>query len=333
MTDIRSNIYEQVKWGHVLVFMYKLKQNNIKAERVKAFIFILICFFTDSIGWADSVPINNTVSLSGAITIAGTGDSQSVLREMAKAFKLVHPDVTVTIPDSIGSSGGIKALTAGKADLARVARPLKTSETDKNKNLTYHQFGWSPVVCVVHPSVMDINSISYTQIVSIYSGKTIRWEQIGVRSNKIYPIAREDGDSSFREINKYIPGFSDIESMRAQVMFTTPETVQALIEHQGTIGFLPLSEARKTNLRILSLNGIDAESQSVQDQSYPLQVPLALVSNGNPSGLNKAFIDFIHSRQGQDILFKHGTFPMTSEKYRSTVQAQTKYESGVTKKQ
>ena len=49
------------------------------------------------------------------LTIPGTGDSQDVLRLLAERFQRDNPDVTVEIPDSVGSTGGIRLVQIGRA--------------------------------------------------------------------------------------------------------------------------------------------------------------------------------------------------------------------------
>ena len=68
----------------------------------------------------------------GSLVIPGTGDSQELLQELARAFEHSHPGAKIEIPESIGSSGGIKNVIAGKAVLARVA--LKTWGSTKDSD-------------------------------------------------------------------------------------------------------------------------------------------------------------------------------------------------------
>ena len=72
------------------------------------------------------------------IVIAGTGDSQSLLRVLAGDFEKSHPGTAIEIPDSIGSGGGIKATAMGKCDLGREARGIKDKE--KKYGLKYRLF-------------------------------------------------------------------------------------------------------------------------------------------------------------------------------------------------
>ena len=99
------------------------------------------------------------------IIIGGTGDSQELLRSLASAFEKSPGGGAIEVPDSIGSGGGIKALIAGKIDLARVARPLK--EGEEKLGLVYLSFAMNPVVFVIHPGLTGIDSITTEQIIGI----------------------------------------------------------------------------------------------------------------------------------------------------------------------
>ena len=49
------------------------------------------------------------------IVIDGTGDSQQLLRILAKAFEQANPGTEVVVPDSVGSSGGVRSLLKGNS--------------------------------------------------------------------------------------------------------------------------------------------------------------------------------------------------------------------------
>lgn len=242
------------------------------------------------------------------IIVGGTGDSQELMRALAKALIEKLGSGIIEVPDSIGSKGGIRAVAEGQIDLARVARPLK--EDEKKLGLTYELFAKSPVVIAVNPSVADINNITTEQLIGIYSGKIKDWSQLGIGAGKIYPITRESGDSSLAVLEGKIPGFADINAPAVKVIYTTPETVAALTEHKGTIGYIPLSMAVGKQLRILKVNGVYPSSENVLDGKYEITVPLGIVYKEQPKGLAKSFIDFIYSKEGQKIITRMGAIPV-----------------------
>lgn len=242
------------------------------------------------------------------ITIAGTGDNQDLLRALAKAMLGTIEGGRIDVPETIGSTGGIRALQAGKTDLARIARDLSDEET--KAGLTAVLFAKAPIVFVVHPSVTGIDNISSQDIVGIYSGRIAKWEQLGAKEGRIYAVTRESGDASLRALNALLPGFADIKEPNAKVIYTTPEARDALVGHRNTFGFLPTSTAAGTDLRILSVDGIAPSAESVRNGSYKLVVPFSLVYKDPPTGLAKRFVDFLFTKEAQDIMVKTPVMPV-----------------------
>ena len=270
---------------------------------------VLLMSFTAINAKEVNVPDNNSLP---KIVIAGTGDNQAVMRALAEAFtEKSGGNCLIEVPDSVGSTAGIKAVVAGKADLARVARPLKSNE--RGLNLTCKMFASTPVVFVVHPDVKDINNITTGQILGIYSGKITNWKELGAKPGKIYPLIREPGDSALTVLNKQLPGFADINSPTGKVMYLTPETVTALQEHKQTIGFLPMSATVNTNLRILKLNGIEPSNEKILSGEYNCLIPFSIVYKDSPSELAGKFIEFLYSEDARKIMEKMGTVPVNAE--------------------
>jgi phosphate transport system substrate-binding protein len=245
------------------------------------------------------------------IIITGTGDSYDLLRALAKAMMEKNGGGRIVLPESIGSAAGIKAVIAGKADMARIARPLKDSE--KELGLVSEVFAHTPVVFAVNPDVNGIDNITTEQILGIYSGKITNWSELGAQEGKIYPLIREQGDSALRVLNEMLPGFADVNNPYAKVVYLTPEAVDTLQEHKHTIGFVPLSAVINTNLKVLKLNGIEPSNEKVLNGEYKLLIPLGIACKGQPQGLSKKFIDFLYSEDAKKIIKIMGAVPVSNE--------------------
>lgn len=245
------------------------------------------------------------------IIIGGTGDSQELLRLLALAFKKKSGGGEIEVPDSIGSSGGIKALLAGKIDMARVARRL-TKEEEK-LGLVYLPLAQNPVVFVLHPDIADIDNITTAQIIGIYSGQITSWNQLdsNLKPGRLYPVTRESGDSSRTVLNENLTGFKDIKVKEpvAKIVYSTPKTVEVLARYKATVGFLPMSAATGTNLRVLKLDGIYPTAENVRSGRYTLAGDNGLVYKGKLDGLGKRFVDFIHNETGRRIIIESGAIP------------------------
>lgn len=136
------------------------------------------------------------------LTVPGTGDGIVVLQAVAKAFNQAHPEHNVTIPPSIGSSGGAKAVGKGHAPLGRVARPLKDKE--KPYGLTYTPIFSFPIVFAVNEGVA-VDGLTSAQVTAIYDGTATNWNEVGGNDAKIRVVRREDGDSSMKVLKKHFP--------------------------------------------------------------------------------------------------------------------------------
>ena len=242
------------------------------------------------------------------IIVGGTGDSQKLLRVIAKTLEKKLIGGKIEIPDTVGSSGGIKALVAGRIDLARVARPILQNE--EKYNLTYLLFAKNPVVFVTHPSVSKITNLKFSDILKIYSGQINNWENVGDKKHKIYPVTREPGDASVKILTKVFPNFK-VNDNAVKVIFSNPATIDALVKNEHTIGFLPLSNVQNTNLRVMNLNGIAPTFINVQNGTYQLAMPLGIVYKKKPKGLAKVFIEFLYSKEGQKIISNFGAIPIS----------------------
>ena len=241
------------------------------------------------------------------IVICGTGDSQSILREMAVLFERHHPDIDVDVPDSIGSSGGIRMTARGRCDLGRVARKLKRKE--QKYHLKYLPFAYSPVVFAANLGGMKTLSLSTEEILDIFAGKIKTWMPYIGQDRPIYVANREPGDSSRRVLEKTFPGWRNIKHFAGKTVFSTPELVSVLTNNRYTIGYGPLSMLQDRGLTIISIDGFAPDIKNVQDGRYRYLTPFGIVWKGRLEGPSRSFVDFLFSKEARALLLKRGLIP------------------------
>lgn len=247
------------------------------------------------------------VAAEQPLVIAGTGDSQSLLRLIAERFMAQHPGYPIDIPDSIGSGGGIRGVLKERFEMARTARPLKPDEQDGT--LVEYPFALSPIVFCAEPSVSGVKDLSSAQVIGIFTGAITRWDRVGGPPAPIYPVDREAGDSSRTIIEQRMAGFKAARSI-AKIFYTTPETVEAIAEHHYTLGFLPLGLAKSHGLAIFSIDGVSPDRDSVGNGRYPYVTVFYLVCRGRPSKSARMFIDYLYRKDGVDIIEQQGLIPV-----------------------
>lgn len=244
---------------------------------------------------------------SRILVIPGTGDSQILLHKLAQLYTKKRPGITVEIPESIGSGGGIRSVITGKNEIARVARPL--TEKESGQGLKSKIFAQAPIVFAVNPGVAGVENLSQEQIVGIYSGKIQQWDTLG-GVGKIYVMSREEGDSSRTVLGNLIPGFKEISVPAGATVFSTPEAVQTLLVSPNTIGYLPLPAALGTGLRLLRVQDVTPSAANVRQKKYQLVTPFALVWKETLSPQAQDFLDFLSSPAARKLMLENGAIPV-----------------------
>ncbi len=236
-----------------------------------------------------------------SLVIPGTGDSQELLRALAADFSS-RTGHFVVIPDSIGSSGGIRQVLAGKAVMARVARRLRPRE--QQIGLVWQPFARSPVVFAVRKDGPGVTNLTAGQINQIFAGKIHNWQDLGGPNAPIYVAQREKGDSSRTILEAYFPVFRKGE-LAGEVLLSTPAMAQTLARYPGTIGYLPLSATIGHPLRPIAVNGQTPN----QPGAYPYAVPLALVWKQKPKGAAADFVRYLFSPDARALIRAKGAWP------------------------
>ena len=237
------------------------------------------------------------------ITIVGTGSGMSLLQAVGEAFSRANPGVKVVVPESIGSSGGIKSVGADKYKIGRVAREIK--DTEKHYELTYLPFAKMPIVFFVNKS-LGIKNLTPQQICDIYSGKIGNWKDVGGKDAPIRVIRREDGDSSLEVLLASFQGFSNITlTSRSKTTFTDQETLEITEKTEGTIAWGDYINTRNSAVDILTING-----KSPTDADYPYTGTLALIfKEKNRTGDIAKFVEFAVSPATHDVIKGAGGLP------------------------
>jgi phosphate transport system substrate-binding protein len=247
----------------------------------------------------------DTGGAQSSLTVVGTGDGLEMLQEIGSGFSAAHPDISLTIPPSIGSGGGIAAVGSGAERLGRVARPLSDSEIEYG--LVYLPIARIPSAVFTHPSA-GIMSLTSEELVKLYSGEITNWSALGGADLRVRLVRREDADSTLQVLRSSMPGWRDLEfSPRSKTALTTQEAIESARDVEGAIAFGPYSRPLEDGLTVLKIDG-----HHPVDDAYPSAVTLALIyKDGTMAEDMKAFIDFARSGQAQELIRNYGGVPIT----------------------
>ena len=78
---------------------------------------------------------------------------------------------------------------------------------------------------------------------------------------------------------------------------------------ENGIGYLSVGYVDES-VKAIKLDGIAPTQENVKKGVYKVYRPLNLITNGEPKGVVKEFIDFVLSDEGQEIVKKKGFLPV-----------------------
>lgn len=244
------------------------------------------------------------------VVFAGSGTNLPIVRVLARAFERSHPEITIDVPASIGSTSAIKAAADGAIALGLISRSLKDKE--KGLGLEVVNYARTPLIIGVHASVKD-DDVTYAELLDIYRGKKTAWKG----GQEIVVLTRESGDSSIEVLTTGIPGFREVyeESLKAKrwtVILKDLEMNETLAKTPSAIGLSDLGALTVERHRIkpLKVNGAAPTLKNLQTGKYRLYKTLSAVYRKETlsSGAGE-FLAFVRSGQGKKILMANGYLP------------------------
>jgi len=253
--------------------------------------------------WAGTLKINGstTVNLPAA-------EAAEVLRK--------ERGMDIHIDTQGGSSGGISMLGDGLVQLGMASKPVSDKDREKFPNCRFKEIavGEDAVALIVSADVWEggVKAITREQAADIYEGRIKNWSELGGPDRRIAFFNKEPGRGTWEVFAHWVYG----DSKKApQVNF--PEVggnEEARSKVGGTRGALSqLSSSWVDNeliyaLGIMTKAGevIEPVTSNIATRKYPLSRPLFLLSNGEPTGDAKIFVEFMLSAEGQKLVEKHG---------------------------
>ncbi|TET61686.1 MAG: phosphate ABC transporter substrate-binding protein [Candidatus Stahlbacteria bacterium] len=239
----------------------------------------------------------------GGIIIAGSTSVQPFIEKVAEHFMEKHPEIQINVQGG-GSTAGIQATFNKICDIGTSSRNLKISE----KDLKVIVIAIDGIAVIVHKD-NSVNNLSTEDIRSIFSGKIENWQDLGGRDEKIIPVTREEGSGTRGSFEDMIMGdgiisdaclVQDSNGSVREIIATTPQGI-------GYISVGLVDEREKA----VAINGVKPTLANLITCKYKFSRPFLLLLLEEPKGSIKEFIDYVLSKEGQDILKKDGLIPAT----------------------
>ena len=238
--------------------------------------------------------------LSGELTIAGSTTVLPINQECARLLMDKNPGLRISISGG-GSGHGVKSVGAGEIDIGAASRDVKLKEMETYPDLKPVGIGKDSVAIVVHPS-NGVSELTMAQASKIFSGEIKNWRDIGGADEAIRVITREEGSGTREVFEKYVMKPSDKEiAGEASVKPSNGEVRATVSGDEKSIGYISLGYL-DPSVKAVKIDGVEATVENVLADKYPIVRTLYLITKGEPDELEKAFIDFVLSEEGQKVV-------------------------------
>ncbi len=281
---------------------------------------------------AGMLPEVNPLEVKGDIISAGSSTVFPLSERMAERFRDEGYGGNITI-DSIGSGAGFERFcVAGESDIANASRAIKDSEVESCRAIGREpiefRVGTDALAVVVSKENTFVTDVTMEELAAIFTAG--KWSDV----NPAWPN---------EAILRFIPGTDSgtfdyfveevfkkdkaplLSSQNLQLSEDDNILVRGIAGSPYAVGFFGYAyyEENTDRLSILSIDGVAANTASVDDNSYPLARPLFIYSDAKimqEKPQVAAFINFYLTFVNEEIV-PVGYFPASKAGLESAMQA------------
>jgi len=255
-------------------------------------------------------PAEQGSDLSGTINIQGSDTMVNMAQALAEEFMGVNPDVVVSVKGG-GSGTGIAAMINGTIDIAPASRSMEDDEIalarENNVDPVQHAVAIDGLSVVVHPS-NPVTGLTLAQLGAIYRGEITNWSEIGGPDLDIVLVSRDAASGTFEFFKEEVVAVEDENAEFAKEAMLLPSNqaiVNEVTQNEAAIGYIGLGFVTE-GTKVIAIDGVVASVETAKDQSYPLARYLYMYTNGQPTGVIQAFLDWVLSEEGSAIITDQG---------------------------
>jgi len=258
---------------------------------------------------------SGAAELTGAINVEGSDTMVNLGQAWAEVFQTENPGVMISLKGG-GSGTGIAALINGTVDFANASREMKDEEIAEAQGK-----GVEPVetevakdaIAVIVNSASPVTALTVDQLGQIYRGEITNWKDVGGPDKAIVLLSRDSSSGTYEYFKEEVVAKDDENAEYAKAAKLLPST-QAIVDetkaNPDAIGYIGLGYVTP-DVKVVELDGKAASLEGALDGSYVLSRGLFMYSNGAPSDVQKAYIDWILSPAGQAVVEEQGFVPLS----------------------
>jgi len=246
-----------------------------------------------------------TLSLKGSDTLGA-----KLVPQLAEGFKAAGNKSVKFEIAAEGSTTAFPALANGTAQLGMSSRKVKDDERTfcrtKGVYLKEHQICYD-MICVIVNKNSPISKLTKAQVAKIFTGQIKDWSEMGGAPGKISIYTRNTSSGTYKDWQKLAMGGRDYPSSSLK-MAGNEQIAQEVAKNKSGIGYVGLAYAKTAGTKALAVDNVEPVAKNAKQYAYSR--PCFLYAPDKPTAEAAAFMNYIESAAGQEIVRRVGFIPV-----------------------
>lgn len=261
-------------------------------------------------------------SITATIENKGSDTLVNLALAWAETYQMSHPEVWISVTGG-GSGTGFAALINATVDIANASRRIKPEEqaaAEANGITPVEYVIARDAIAIIVNQENPVAQLTLDQISDIYSGEINNWMDVGGEDRPIVRLSRETNSGTHVYFLENVIRKGDKEDKTLfstdTLLLPSSEGISAEIrQNPNAIGYDGLGYVTD-DLKVVAISRGDADpfvlpsAETVDSMEYPIARDLYMYTAGEPTGIVKAYLDWIISPEAQLIVSRLGFVPI-----------------------
>ena len=266
-------------------------------------------------GFKAEISFDGSSSLAPVMASIGNKFMEEYITWDKVSSNLPSENISIYV-SSAGSGAGVKSILDNTASFGMLARKIR--DTEKSQMNNYKEFlvasdALTVSVNTKNPIVKIKDDLDSDTIRKIFSGEYKYWSDVdpSLPQKEIVVIIRDLSGGAYEVFQESIMGETQI----------SPNAIQSpsmgalgtkIVENENAIGYASYGvyNQNKDNLFAFKVDGVEPTKENILNGQYKIQRPLMFIKNSELSEAENAFVNYVFSDIGKQIVEENGYIPV-----------------------
>ena len=270
---------------------------------------------SDNTSFKAEISFDGSSSLAPVMASIGNKFMEEYVTWDKVSSNLPNEKISIYV-SSAGSGAGVKSILDNTASFGMLARKIRDNE--KSQMTNYKEFlvasdALTVSVNAKNPITKIKDNLDSDTIRKIFSGEYKYWSDVdaSLPQKEIVVIIRDLSGGAYEVFQESIMGETQI----------SPNAIQSpsmgalgtkIVENENAIGYASYGvyNQNKDNLFAFKVDGVEPTKENILNGQYKIQRPLMFIKNSELSESENAFVNYIFSGIGKQIVEENGYIPV-----------------------